>query len=913
MTPDQLWERLEAASRMPFGRGQIAAVEEVIRHADALGEEETQYAARILATHAYTYGAEPAKAFVTFSWCLAAYDRGAGLPRYDQELYWYFKWMVSALTKFPEVPLARTFAALDEMERRYRLAGHTMNPVHQYRTVVAMHVGDLDTAREQYRLWCAAPRGEMSDCVGCEPSDKVRYLSQAGRDEEAVALALPVLGGELSCVEQPQSILTALLLPYLRTGRLEEAVDAHRQAYRAIRHNRGELGMVADHIAFCAYTGNTARGLELVERHLGWLDEPRDPMADMHFSAAAALVLRLVAESGRADLPVRGSTAGALRDELAGRALELAQRFDTRNETPAQGDRIRALLSAAPIVDHLPLSGPVRPAPQPAAAEPSVLPDTPEELVAFARREAWLGNRPRRIWQRFDELCPDPEPALLAHRLVARGSAAGRDDVAAAEPHWLRAAELFAEVGAEVHRQGLLARLAVLRKLTGRDENVVAEVAGTVETVARIGTADDHAQALVRLAYAHRVAEQPQEALTALEQAAELATDDALRAHIALETAHFTVALGPDRYPAALAAAERAIALFEPVGPCDGLREAQRLAAQLCAEAGDPERAAGLLDTAALAEDPLLRAQAQHDRGRLGLDLGQAEAAHRALAAAVAGFAAVDETMAAAVARIDLAAAAVLAGVPEEAADAAETAISELTATRRTAEHPAHLDAELARARFQLARAYRELGHPDQAVELLDLVAAHCQEQDNPAGVGQMHGVAGEVLDEFDREAEAAERFGLAADSYASAELALPELDNRRRAALSWHWADDLDRSLAALAAAEAVADRLADDPDAVWHLAILGYDGGRILANAPGRLADALHRVVPAADRFRSVGAIVQAGIADALHGRILVDLDRPGEAEKLLTAALEALPADATGPREDIRELLDSITSAE
>ncbi|HEU5110350.1 MAG TPA: hypothetical protein VFT95_17560, partial [Micromonosporaceae bacterium] len=285
MTPDQLWERLEAASRMPFGRGQIAAVEEVIRHADALGEEETQYAARILATHAYTYGAEPAKAFVTFSWCLAAYDRGAGLPRYDQELYWYFKWMVSALTKFPEVPLARTFAALDEMERRYRLAGHTMNPVHQYRTVVAMHVGDLDTAREQYRLWCAAPRGEMSDCVGCEPSDKVRYLSQAGRDEEAVALALPVLGGELSCVEQPQSILTALLLPYLRTGRLEEAVDAHRQAYRAIRHNRGELGMVADHIAFCAYTGNTARGLELVERHLGWLDEPRDPMADMHFSA----------------------------------------------------------------------------------------------------------------------------------------------------------------------------------------------------------------------------------------------------------------------------------------------------------------------------------------------------------------------------------------------------------------------------------------------------------------------------------------------------------------------------------------------------------------------------------------------------------------------------------------------------
>ena len=43
-----------------------------------------------------------------------------------------------------------------------------------------------------------------------------------------MALAKPVLDRTLTCSEQPQSILTELLVPYLRTGRLEQAVDAHR-------------------------------------------------------------------------------------------------------------------------------------------------------------------------------------------------------------------------------------------------------------------------------------------------------------------------------------------------------------------------------------------------------------------------------------------------------------------------------------------------------------------------------------------------------------------------------------------------------------------------------------------------------------------------------------------------------------
>jgi len=177
----EVWDRLWAAERLPRGRAQIAALEDGLREADALGSPELRFGARIFLTSAYQQGGEPAKAFVPFAWCLAVHDRGEADPRWTHDLHWYFKFMAGSMATFPEVPLDRTRAVLDDMERRYRAAGYTMNPVHQYRAVLARHVGDRETAAEQYRLWSAAPRGEMSDCVGCEPSDKVAHLSWLGR------------------------------------------------------------------------------------------------------------------------------------------------------------------------------------------------------------------------------------------------------------------------------------------------------------------------------------------------------------------------------------------------------------------------------------------------------------------------------------------------------------------------------------------------------------------------------------------------------------------------------------------------------------------------------------------------------------------------------------------------------------
>jgi hypothetical protein len=290
---EQLWTMLDQAYQMPYGPGQIALVEQIITHADAQHLTPLAFAARMRATSSYVHGGEPVRSFATFAWCLAEFDRDPAAYQHQyRTLLWHFKYMSGALTRFPEVPLERAYGVLDDMQRRWQETGHSLQAVYAYRHHVAAHIGDFDAAEAYYEQWCAAPRDDLSDCVGCDPTQKAGWLSQRQRYEQAVAMGDPVLSGRLTCSEQPQNMLTTLMVPYVRTGRLDQARDAHRRAYRLHRPHLADLNNIADHIEFCARTGNEARAVEIVERHLGWLDRAPSPWAAMLFAAVSSLALR---------------------------------------------------------------------------------------------------------------------------------------------------------------------------------------------------------------------------------------------------------------------------------------------------------------------------------------------------------------------------------------------------------------------------------------------------------------------------------------------------------------------------------------------------------------------------------------------------------------------------------------------
>src|SRR5690606_4591652 len=94
--------------------------------------------------------------------------------------------------------------------------GYSLHPVHGLRCQVARHIGDVATADAEFERWRTAPQDESSDCAGCVPTPMAFHLAWRGAHAEAIAIAEPVLSGELTCVEQPQGILSALIEPYLR-------------------------------------------------------------------------------------------------------------------------------------------------------------------------------------------------------------------------------------------------------------------------------------------------------------------------------------------------------------------------------------------------------------------------------------------------------------------------------------------------------------------------------------------------------------------------------------------------------------------------------------------------------------------------------------------------------------------------
>ncbi|MEV1015708.1 hypothetical protein AB0I89_03070 [Micromonospora sp. NPDC049801] len=362
----ELRDRLAQAYALPRGPARFAALDAVFRHADAAGDVPFAFSARMNAISDFHHGGDPTRAFLAFSWCLATADRQPEVVEayHTRTLLWDFKWIVWALPQFPDIPLERTRAVLDDMQRRYRLAGHSLHAVHQHRWLVAHHVGDMDAAQEAYDRMVTAKRDSMSDCQACVPSGQVRHLTSLGRFDEAITIGEPYKRG--GCTEQPQWMLSELLTPYLRTGRYDEAVEAHRDGYRRIRDDRHHLDNLAQHVLFCGLTGNEARGLELVERHLSWLERPSSPYAAMEFAASAALVLGRLRAAGHADLVVSRrsddgtrrweATVAEVHDEVAAQARAIAARFDVRNGNRHQSERVEARMAATPVARHVPLT-----------------------------------------------------------------------------------------------------------------------------------------------------------------------------------------------------------------------------------------------------------------------------------------------------------------------------------------------------------------------------------------------------------------------------------------------------------------------------------------------------------------------------------------------------------------------------
>ncbi|WP_405906490.1 MULTISPECIES: tetratricopeptide repeat protein [unclassified Streptomyces] len=627
----------------PEGPARNARAEQLLTAAEKLGIPLAVIEALGHQLKVYNYSSEKDKMFVPFARLLRMWDeRPEDFDEYEiHSLHWVFKWMSAGMLDQPHIPLASIQKWLGEMEHRYRLAGHSERAVRSAEFSVAAHLGDLDRAERAYAAWLAADRDTMADCHACELHGQGWWRAQRGSDAEALELWGPVLEGEYSCAHEPHTVLASSLVPLLRLGRVDEARAHHLRGFRLVRAMESMRGAYADHVEFCALSGNEARALELLAERPAYFTDSGDPRSKLDFMAVVALLMDRLTSLGLGDQTVPGPagrawTARDLAAHARGEALSLAARFDARNGTSYVSARARSRMNQPMLMDRLPLGvRSSRPAPTahaprpPAVTEPATEPDLPA-LLTEARRLS-------------DSRSPDAVEAWAAVSRAAEGHELDARDRAEIADHaamglgpdgielFHQAAELYAEADDPGEALAARARAAYVLALTGESEEALTAVSELYERVLALfaegGTGvSQTASVLVGRARVlmHRV-------------------DGDADADESAGTAESAGTPDGDVVGAAEAAARELLALAEPhvgdVRLASRAAEAHAMLGELAARSGDAEQAAELLgravETYVSAGLPWFAVEHEARLAGIALHLGDAEAAERAARAAL--------------------------------------------------------------------------------------------------------------------------------------------------------------------------------------------------------------------------------------------------------------------------------------
>lgn len=770
MTREEIEQALAENRRAPGGSARNAHAEELSAAAEATGDRPLFRAALDNLINAYLYSSESPKMLVPFARLLQEYDKDqSAFDEWDaHSLFWQFKWIASAIGHSPEIPLESAVGWLDEMERRYRIAGYSERPVREAELWLADATGDDERAGRAYARWQAADRDDMSDCHACELNSQGQYAVLRGDDTGALGVWQPVLSGEQTCAEEPHRVLASSLLPLVRTGRFDEARSAHLRGYRLARNKESLLPSVGRHIEFCALTGNESRGLEILADHAVHVAPLANLSDQLAFHGGILVLLRRLTELGHGQspaVPYEGSphTVSELYEVLRAASLGIARRFDARNGSTRVSERFLARIDAAPLTEVLPLG--VRssalaalpqpgPAPVPRAAAPA---EGFAELLARAREARDLGHPgANALWE---QVALRPEATAGSDPLVAADVADHRA-LAAARAGAGDAAELLAGVRARYQELGLAERAALTELRLASVAAQSGTEAGELRTLLAVA---------LRAAEALDADEPMRTRRIALAELTGIRVESYLRSVEATEDPEHGHGDGHDHDPehghghghgelaAELAAFADAYAAALP----DVVAEAEEMLGRLALSQGDPERALTLLaasaDRAVAAGRPWLAVDPLVLRAGVLMSLDRATEAEESARAGLTHAAEVTDAESQGVVRLTLAD--ILLGRGEAHTEAARHALD--------AAHwfdQAGLTADGgAQARLLLARCHAREGHTAEAAEVLQSTLPDLLEHGEGQAVSARE-FLGDLLRDLHDSRGAAEQYLLAAE-----------------------------------------------------------------------------------------------------------------------------------------------------
>ncbi|PWD52157.1 hypothetical protein C8046_17425 [Serinibacter arcticus] len=360
-TVDEANRAVGRIRRMPYGVARTEIAEQEARRIEEEGPAETLAYALFALVESYVWGGEGAKAYVPFRRSIRLWDTSPELfdegDRHD--FFWAFKWMVTGLVEYPDVPATQITATIADMERRYAVAGNGLDAVAYAAFRWAEHTGDPDVELA-FTAWAATPRDEYSQCEACELGDQAVHLAATGRVPEAIRVIETVPPTTRWCATEPADMLSVLALAHLDQGDAGAALEAHRRAVAALADTQSDMvGARGRRLELLARGGATDRALEALASDGHLLVDADSPLGQLRFGIAVLRALAALPDVGERPVAVPGvpaATVGELGAWTAERSRSLAAAFDARNGSDRLVREVEAAASVRPSETPLSLT-----------------------------------------------------------------------------------------------------------------------------------------------------------------------------------------------------------------------------------------------------------------------------------------------------------------------------------------------------------------------------------------------------------------------------------------------------------------------------------------------------------------------------------------------------------------------------
>lgn len=380
----QLLDRFDNELLSPQDRWDIGKRAE--RLAEELGDARLLYEVRMRLVGIAHEVADAESQLSLFLWCAYTHDSNpsrfparpiAHIP--DIDILWWYKWLTGMLFAFPQYSLTQIDSALDMMRGAYRREGAGNAGILWAELQRAMEAGSEEDAREALARIKTAPVDEYSNCDACSRAAEVSLLFSFKDDDAALTLFDEILANHFTCGEEPESIISEVLIHLLRTGRTEQAVALQERSYPRIMTSPAHLTLQAEHMLFFIVTGNPATAFNLFVRHIQNLwHEGLSPAARLGALTRLIRVARGIEESGHGHLPIAGTESAEARamlghggvgthcppltiSEFVPRAhavaAELAEKFDTRNGHKRSAEALAEAMEAPEVAYPIDLGG----------------------------------------------------------------------------------------------------------------------------------------------------------------------------------------------------------------------------------------------------------------------------------------------------------------------------------------------------------------------------------------------------------------------------------------------------------------------------------------------------------------------------------------------------------------------------